>query len=131
VRKGELLNQPLTNVIAGLGHLDELVIADAGLPVPSQTERVDLALTAGIPGFLDSLQVVMSELEVESAVIAKEMLEKSPQMYHDLLAILADLPVEYVSHENFKEMTALARAVVRTGEFTPYANIILRAGVRF
>jgi D-ribose pyranase len=131
VRKGELLNQPLTNVIAGLGHLDELVIADAGLPVPPQTERVDLALTAGIPGFLDSLQVVMSELEVESAVIAKEMLEENPRMYHDLLAILADLPMEHVSHETFKEMTALARAVVRTGEFTPYANIILRAGVRF
>lgn len=131
MRKGELLNQPLTNVIAGLGHLDELVIADAGLPVPPQTERVDLALTAGIPGFLDSLQVVMSELEVESAVIAKEMLEENPRMYHDLLAILADLPMEHVSHETFKEMTALARAVVRTGEFTPYANIILRAGVRF
>lgn len=131
MRKGELLNKPLTNVIAGLGHLDELVIADAGLPVPPQTERVDLALTAGIPGFLDSLQVVMSELEVESVVIAKEMLENSPQMYHDLLAILADLPVEHVSHKTFKEMTALARAVVRTGEFTPYANIILRAGVRF
>jgi D-ribose pyranase len=131
VRKGELLNQPLTNVIAGLGHLDELVIADAGLPVPSQAERVDLALTAGIPGFLDSLQVVMSELEVESAVIANEMLEKSPHLHHDLLAILADLPVEHVSHERFKEMTTLARAVVRTGEFTPYANIILRAGVRF
>ena len=131
MRKGELLNQPLTNVIAGLGHLDELVIADAGLPVPSQTERVDLALTAGIPGFLDSLQVVMSEFKVESAVIAKEMLEQSPQMHHDLLAILVDLPVEYVSHENFKEMTTQARAVVRTGEFTPYANIILRAGVRF
>jgi D-ribose pyranase len=131
MRKGELLNQPLINVIAGLGHLDELVIADAGLPVSPQTERVDLALTAGIPGFLDSLQVVMSELEVESAVIAKEMLEKSPQMHHDLLAILVDLPVEYVSHDTFKEMTARARAVVRTGEFTPYANIILRAGVRF
>ena len=131
MRKGELLNQPLTNVIAGLGHLDELVIADAGLPVPPQTERVDLALTAGIPGFLDSLKVVMSELEVESAVIAEELLEISPQMHHELLAVLGDLPLELVSHENFKEMTTQARAVVRTGEFTPYANIILRAGVRF
>ena len=131
MRKGELLNQPLTNVIAGLGHQDELVIADAGLPIPAQTERIDLALTANLPGFLETLRVVLSELEVESAVIAEEMASVSPQMHQDLLALLGDLPLEVVAHEGFKEMNAQARAVVRTGEFTPYANIILRAGVRF
>ena len=131
MRKGELLNQPLTNIIAGLGHQDELVIADAGLPVPQQTERVDLALTAGVPGFLETVRVVLDELEVESAVIAEEMPAISPQMHQALLSVLDGLPVEVVSHEQFKEMTAQARAVARTGEFTPYANVILRAGVRF
>lgn len=131
MRKGELLNQPLTAVIAGLGHQDELVIADAGLPIPPQTERIDLALTAGVPGFLQTLGVVFSEMEVESAVVAAEMQSISPQLHRELLAVLGDLPLEVVSHERFKEMNAQARAVVRTGEFTPYANIILRAGVRF
>lgn len=131
MRKGELLNQPLTNVIAGMGHLDELVIADAGLPIPRKPARIDLALTAGVPGFLETLRVVASELEVESAVIAEEMVTVSPQIYHELQALLGDRPLEFVSHLIFKEMTRKSRAVVRTGEFTPYANIILRAGVRF
>ena len=36
-----------------------------------------------------------------------------------------------VSHEEFKRRSATARAVVRTGECTPYANIMLIAGVAF
>lgn len=131
MRKGELLNQPLTSIIAGLGHQDELVVADAGLPIPLQTQRIDLALKAGVPGFLETLCVVLNELEVESAVIAEEMQETSPQMFQELMEVLGDLPLQIVAHEQFKEMTGQARAIARTGEFTPYANVILRAGVRF
>jgi D-ribose pyranase len=39
--------------------------------------------------------------------------------------------VTAIPHEEFKARTAAARAVVRTGEFTPYANVILIAGVTF
>lgn len=131
MRKGELLNQPLTSVIAGMGHQDELVIADAGLPIPLDTERIDLALTAGVPGFLETVRVALSELVVESAVIAEELPAVSPQLHQELLVLLGEIPVETVPHEGFKEKTAGAHAVVRTGEFTPYANVILRAGVRF
>ena len=131
MRKGELLNQPLTSVIAGMGHQDELVIADAGLPVPLETERIDLALTSGVPGFLETVRIVLNELVVESAVVAEELPAVSPQMYQDLLHLLGEIAVEMVPHEGFKQKTAAAHAVVRTGEFTPYANVILRAGVRF
>lgn len=131
MRKGELLNQPLTSVIAGMGHQDELVIADAGLPVPLETERIDLALKAGVPGFLETVRAVLSELVVESAVIAEELQAVSPQMHQDLLDLLGEIPVEVIAHEGFKQKTAAAHAVVRTGEFTAYANVILRAGVRF
>lgn len=131
MRKGELLNQPLTSVIAGLGHLDELVIADAGLPVPPDTERIDLALTPGVPRFLEAVRAALSELVVESAVVAEELLTVSPQMHQDLVGLLGEIPIETVPHERFKQNTADAKAVVRTGEFTPYANVILRAGVRF
>ena len=131
MRKGELLNQPLTSVIAGMGHQDELVIADAGLPVPLVTERIDLALTSGVPGFLETVRVVLSELVVESAVIAEELPAVSPKMHQDLLELLGAIPIEIVPHEGFKQKTADAHAVVRTGEFTPYANVIFRAAVRF
>ena len=131
MKKTGVLNQPLSRVIAGLGHMDTLVIADAGLPIPSGTERIDLAVSAGIPAFVDVLRAVLSEMEVQGAIVAEEMLERSPQIYEALRELLGDVPIRTVPHEQFKARTADARAVVRSGEFTPYANVILIAGVVF
>ena len=131
MKKIGTLNQPLSSTISGMGHLDTLVIADAGLPIPPETQRIDLALTEGIPGFLETVRVVLTELEVEKAIIAEEMLTVSPQTHAGLLELLGEIPIESVTHIIFKEMTRSARAVVRTGEFTPYANLILVSGVVF
>lgn len=131
MKKIGILNQPISSVIAGLGHTDTLVIADAGLPVPLEAQRIDLALTEGIPSFLDTLRVVLTEMEVERAIVAEEMLDASPQVYEAIKEMLGDVPIETVTHLIFKERTRSARAVIRTGEFTPYANVILTAGVVF
>ena len=111
--------------------MDTLAIADAGLPIPPETQRIDLALTKGIPSFLDTLRVVLEEMQVERAIIAEEMRQVSPHIYQAIKDLLGDVPIETVTHLIFKEQTRLARAVIRTGEFTPYANIILVAGVVF
>ena len=131
MKKTGLLNQPLSTVIAGMGHLDELVVADAGLPIPLTTTRIDLAVSAGIPAFLDVLRVVLGELEVQGALVAEEMITTSQTLYQGLQDLLQNIPVEAISHEQFKVRTQTARAVVRTGEFTPFANVILIAGVIF
>ena len=131
MKKIGILNQPISSVIAGLGHTDTLVIADAGLPIPPETQRIDLALTEGIPSFLDTLRVVLTEMEVERAIVAEEMLDSSPQVYEAVKEMLGDVPIKTVTHLIFKEQTRSARAVIRTGEFTPYANVILTAGVVF
>jgi D-ribose pyranase len=131
VKKIGILNQPISSVIAGLGHTDTLVIADAGLPIPSGTQRIDLALTEGIPTFLDTVRAVLTEMEVEQAIVAEEMLDASPQVYKALKELLGDVPIETVTHLAFKERTRSARAAIRTGEFSPYANAILTAGVVF
>jgi D-ribose pyranase len=131
VKKTGILNQPISSVVASLGHTDTLVIADAGLPVPPETQRIDLALTEGIPTFLDTLRIVLMEMQVERAVVAEEMLDVSPKVYEAIKEMLGDVPIETVTHTIFKEQTRSARAVIRTGEFTPYANVILAAGVVF
>jgi D-ribose pyranase len=131
MKKIGIINQPISAIIAGLGHTDTVVIADAGLPIPAGPERIDLALTAGVPTFLDALRVILSEMQVEHAVVAAEMLQVSPAVYEAIKTLLGDTPIETVPHQSFKEQTRLAKAVVRTGEFTPYANIILAAGVVF
>ena len=105
-----------------------MTIADAGLPIPASTERIDLALTTGVPSFLQTLQVVLEELHVEKAIVAEEMKSVSPQVFEAVSEILGDVPVELVPHVSFKELTADSKAIIRTGEFTPYANVILVAG---
>ena len=73
MKKIGILNQPLSAAIAGLGHTDTLVIADAGLPIPPETQRIDLALTRGIPSFLDALRAVLTEMQVEQATVAEDI----------------------------------------------------------
>jgi D-ribose pyranase len=131
MKKTGILNKDISDAVASLGHQDTLVIADAGLPIPVETRRIDLALTEGIPSFLDTLRVVLTEMQVERAIVADEIIEASPNVYQALKELLGDVPIETLTHRIFKEQTRSARAVIRTGEFTPYANVILVAGVIF
>jgi D-ribose pyranase len=131
MKKIGILNQSLSHVIAGLGHMDTITIADAGLPVPADTQRIDLALTQDVPDFITTVRVVLEEVQVERAIIAEEMITNNPQVYGRLQALLSEIQIETVSHEEFKQRTASTRAVVRTGEFSPYANVILVSGVVF
>jgi D-ribose pyranase len=128
MKKGRIINQPIATVISGLGHTDTITIADAGLPIPARTERIDLALTTGVPSFLQTLQVILEELFVEKAIVAEEMAQVSPQIFDAVSQILGEVPIELVPHILFKEQTADSKAIIRTGEFTPYANVILVAG---
>ncbi|SQI43556.1 D-ribose pyranase [Leminorella richardii] len=139
MKKGLLLNAPLSSVIARLGHTDTLAIGDAGLPIPAGVERIDLALTHGVPSFLQVFDTVVEEMQVEKAIIASEIKEKNAELHLQLLARLRELEerqrnriaVEYVLHEEFKALTANSHALVRTGECSPYANVILCSGVVF
>ncbi|ARB74411.1 D-ribose pyranase [Pasteurella multocida] len=139
MKKTALLNAPLSQVIATLGHTDSLTICDAGLPIPKQIERVDLALSAGVPSFLQTFHAVVTEMFVERAIIAEEIKEKNPKILTALLNSLAQLgqqqgnqiEVQYVSHDMFKTYTHASKAIVRSGECSPYANIILYSGVPF
>ena len=131
MKKTGILNRDISEVVAGLGHKNTVVIADAGLPVPPQTRRIDLALTEGVPPFLETLRVVLEEMQVEEAIVAEEMKTVSSDMYEKVHRVLGDVPIRSVPHEVFKENTRSAAAVIRTGEFTPYANVILVSGVVF
>jgi D-ribose pyranase len=131
MKKTTLLQSDLSYIIATLGHLDTLVIADAGLPIPAETVRIDLALTQGVPGAVQTLKVVLEEMKVEKVILAQEVKDRNPRFLADVQELLPGVPVEFVSHSDLKTRTASARAVVRTGEFAPYANVILISGVVF
>lgn len=134
MKKTPLLNIALSRLIASLGHGDVLVIGDAGLPVPPGVELIDLALTQGIPDFISTLNVVLSEMQVESHVLADEILQARPAPLPALEQLSAQGAIgqrRLLSHEAFKQLSRQARAIVRTGECQPYCNIALIAGVTF
>ncbi len=133
MKKIGTLNAHLSRVLAQMGHTDCLVVCDCGLPIPRGSEVVDLALRPGLPGFLDTLDVILEELQVERAIVADELAQSGSGLYRGLMARLEGTAVERVSHEAFKKCTAASpnTAFVRTGEATPYANVILFSGVTF
>lgn len=131
MKKTSLLNAALSHAIARLGHGDMLVIGDAGLPIPAGPQCIDLAVTRGVPGFADVLQAVLSEMQVERAVLASELRARSADFHVRIAGSLPGIPIDEIDHLALKALTQRAAAVVRTGEFTPYANIVLIAGVVF
>lgn len=131
MKKIGIINQPIAAVIAGLGHTDRLAIADAGLPIPAGVNRIDLAVKAGLPGFMEVLETVLLEMQVEKAILAEEISKHNPHIESSIKAVLVDIPIEIIPHEKFKQETHTAAAIIRTGECTPYANIILISGVVF
>jgi D-ribose pyranase len=136
MKKIGTLNSHLSLVIAKMGHSDKLIICDSGLPIPRSAEVIDLALTKNIPTFIDTVSVILEELQVESVIIANEIETVNKKRYHELIAVLQKSnihQIQKVSHEEFKNISMNGGniAFVRTGEATPYANVILIAGVAF
>lgn len=139
MKKGVLLNSPISSVISRLGHTDKITIADAGLPIPSSVERIDIALTQGIPDFMSVLQTITHEMQVEAVMLAEEIKTINPSLFNEILSYLylleqeqkKSIQIMYVSHEAFKKQLTENKAVIRTGECTPYANIMLFSGVTF
>lgn len=131
MKKDRILHPQLSEIIARMGHTDGLVVADCGLPIPEHVERVDLALVAKIPSFIQTLEAILSELEVESIVLAEEIKKMNPEILGEIEKRLPNIKTEWVSHEAFKKLTEQSKAVVRTGECSPYANVILKSGVTF
>ncbi|NDL56935.1 D-ribose pyranase [Phytoactinopolyspora mesophila] len=131
MKEGGILHPRLSAVVSAMGHGDTLCIADAGLPIPPGVERIDLAFAAGQPGFADVLDAVLAELRVEAYTMAEESVEVCPRLVEHVRRRLDQADEMQVSHDVLKKQTRDVRAVVRTGEFTPYANVILRSGVNF
>lgn len=131
MRKTSLLNSDISSVISKMGHTDMLAIGDCGLPIPNETERIDLALIKGVPGFIETLKAILEELQIEEVVLAKETKEISPELFKEINNLIKDTKITFISHEELKSKLKECKAVVRTGEQTPYANIILKSGVVF
>ncbi|RJO98351.1 D-ribose pyranase [Exiguobacterium sp. RIT452] len=129
MKRHGILNSHISKVLTDLGHTDMVVIGDCGLPIPAGVERIDLALELGTPSFADVVRVVADDMAIEQVTLATEINDTNVKALEVVNQL--DVPQDFVSHEAFKELTKQAKVIIRTGEATPYANVILHAGVIF
>ncbi len=131
MKKGKMLNSEIISVISKMGHTDQICIADCGLPIPDSVKRIDLALIEGVPNFMETLEALLETYECEAYTLAEEIKSENPKMHQDIINLLENKSCTFVSHEEFKNQLKSVKAVIRTGENTPYSNIILQSGVIF
>ena len=135
MKRNGIINADISRVMSYMGHTDTIAVGDCGLPIQDETERIDLALKLGVPSFVEVLEEVAREMKIEKVILAEEIKEKNPKVLEEVLALVENMDiaceVEYVSHKELKKQTKDCKAVIRTGETTPYANIILQSACLF
>jgi D-ribose pyranase len=128
MKKGGILNPAICSLLAELGHTDELLIVDAAYPLPTDGHVIDLTLTPGIPRLLDVLRAVAEELVIESVTVPSEIKDYSGRLYQEIVKIIGESDVDDVSFHEFKEQSVDVKGIIRTAEFSPYANVRISAG---
>ncbi|VRB55898.1 D-ribose pyranase [Streptococcus pneumoniae] len=130
MKKYGILNSNIAKLADDLGHMDWVCIGYLGLPVPKGVDKIDLALRKGSPSFLEVLKEYSDHVLIEKIFLAEEIKEQNTEQWQAVLDLLgSNIIIEYISHEELKAMNTKVKAVIRTGEDTPYSNIILQSGV--
>lgn len=131
MKKNGILNADISEVLAKMGHTDTLAVADCGLPIPDTTRRIDLALSPGLPSFMEVLSAIEADMKIEKITLAEEIKTQNPTVLAQIQELFPNTPTEFVKHEALKALTHDCKAVVRSGETTPYANILLQSACLF
>jgi D-ribose pyranase len=131
MKKGGILNPAICSLLAELGSSDEMLICDASYPLPPDGHVIDLTLTPGIPRFLDVFRAIADELVIEAIAVASEIREESPKLYQEIIKIVGDCEIDELPHHEFKEHSLGVKGIIRTAEFTPYANVRIICGSAF
>jgi D-ribose pyranose/furanose isomerase RbsD len=132
MKKSGILNKDLNNLIGSIAHGDFIIVSDAGLAIPKDVWRIELAIERDVPEITRILELLKEELIVEKVCVTQEMKENNNPLYKDILDVYKDMPVvmETIPHEKLiTELIYKAKAVIRTGSFTPYGNTILYTGI--
>ncbi|WP_145317303.1 D-ribose pyranase [Paenibacillus xylanexedens] len=132
MKKNGILNSHISKILSDLGHTDMIAIADAGLPVPDGVLKIDLALKLGTPSFREVVELIAEDMVIEKVIVAEEIHEGNPVAMQFITERFGGEAIDAsINHEQFKVLTRQVKAVIRTGEATPYANCILQSGVHF
>lgn len=125
--KTGILNPQLNSLLSRVRHTNTLVIADRGFPFWPGIETIDLSLVDGVPTVLQVLEAVRANFVVGEVRMASQFLDHNTAETKAAFArALEGVAVSYEDHEAaFKPRVPRAIGLIRTGDTTQYANMIL------
>jgi L-fucose mutarotase len=133
-----LLSPELLQIIAEMGHGDELVIADGNFPSASIARRLVRADGHPVPSLLDAILTLFpldSYVERPAALMAVVPGDpQRPLIWEEIRSVVRRHEPGFKDFEMLERFAFYARAreayaVLATGETAQYANIILKKGV--
>jgi D-ribose pyranase len=127
IRSG-VLNPAINSLISRVRHTNTLVIADRGFPFWPTIETVDISLVDDIPRVVEVLNAIRANFSVGRAFMAEEFRSfNSRKTRLNFEGALTGVEVNYEPHIEFKKRVSSAIGLIRTGDTTQYANIILES----
>jgi D-ribose pyranase len=124
-----ILNPQINSLLSRVRHTNMLVIADRGFPYWPTIETVDISLIDNIPTVLQVFQAIRENFEIQQIYMAEEFMKANPAETGQAFSqAIADLPLHYEPHIEFKQRVPLAIGLICTGDTTQYANMILVSG---
>jgi len=124
-----MLNGQIDSALNRQGHMDLMMVVDAGFPCPDHVELIDIALAEGVPGILDVLSELKKVHSVEKIVMARETQDHNPTYFDKASKAFGDdVEIEVIPHSEFKDRSQDVKTIVRTGDFTAWGNVMLVSG---
>lgn len=127
MKRQGVIHQPLSNALAGLGHGDYFLLCDAGFPIPNDVDRIDLALTFGIPSMRQCVKAILDEIIVQKITVAEEMKEWNTVGHDFIYSTFQTQEIKEIPQEDLVKLAGKAKFIVRSGEIGCYSNVLLEA----
>jgi len=124
-----MINAQIDAALGRQGHMDEMMVVDAGFPCPDHVELIDIALSEGMPPILDVLAELRKYHSVEKIVLAQETQKHNPTYFGKVAQAFGEgVEVEVIPHTDLKKRSWDVKTIIRTGDFTAWGNVLLVSG---
>lgn len=124
-----ILNRGVAKLISEQGHRDLLMVCDAGFATPKDVEVIDISIKENQPLVVEFLNELKKYYSVEKIILAEQTKNINPGYFKKIISVFDEAPeVKTIDHQELKQLSKSVKAIIRTGDFTAYANVILVSG---
>ncbi len=124
-----MINGRIDSALNRQGHMDEMMVVDAGFPCPDHVELIDIALAEDKPSVLEVLAEIAKYHSVEKIVMARDTQQHNPTHFARVPEAFGEnVEVETIDHAELKQRSGGVKTIIRTGDFTAWGNVLLVSG---